>query len=53
MSEHKMSKAEEKNLEEKILQTDRPSLLDHLNIKNSAACRVNCRKISYLIKLLS
>ena len=46
----KLSKAEEKILEEKISQTDRHSLLDLLNAKNSASNRVTKLK-KKMIKL--
>lgn len=41
MPEIKLSKAEERNLEEKILQTERTSVLELLENKNNAANRKN------------
>ena len=42
--EHKLSKTEEKQLEEKIASTDNSSLLTMLNAKNNAANRVSPEK---------
>ncbi len=48
MPEQKLSKAEERNLEEKILQVERPSLLDLLNTKNNSANRVSKEILIFL-----